>query len=432
MFTKEAVLSKLEDFDFLRLQFVDILGRIKNVEVPRSQFQKAVNGEIMFDGSSIEGFVRIEESDMFLKPDIETFAKTEHRVARLICDVFSPGKEDQRPFLGCPRNILKKQNEIAANLGFKMQVGPEAEFFLLSKKDGEIFPMDQGGYFDAVPFDSAELLRRGIVDQLEEMGFEIEAMHHEVAPGQQEIDFKYGDPVKVADNVTTFKFVIKKLARAEGYLATFMPKPLYKQNGSGMHCHQSLFNDKGKNVFYDSSSEDGLSNIARWYIGGTIKHAKALTFITNPTVNSYKRLVPGYEAPVNICWSHTNRSPMIRIPARREIGTRMELRSPDPACNPYLAFAAMLAAGLDGIKNEIEPGDPIKVNLFEMVGEEKDKIPVLPANLGEAIKAFKQDEVIQEAIGEHISQKLIASKTNEWDKYNVHVYPWEHEKYLSY
>ena len=420
-----------DTIDFLSLQFIDVLGRVKNVEVPKSQFDKALSGNIMFDGSSIEGFVRIEESDMFLVPDLETYTQIdiEKKTARIICDVYTEENGIKVPFKGCPRTILKKNYAEAQKLGYEMMVGPEMEFFLFNKENS---PVDQGGYFDLGPSDSAEDVRREITKQLKGLGFEIEAMHHEVGPGQQEIDFRYDNPIKTADNVVTFKFIVKQLAKNKGFIASFMPKPLQNEAGSGMHCHQSLFwNDE--NLFYDEYTDDLLSDIAQWYIAGILKHAPALCFVTNPIVNSYKRLIPGYEAPVNICWSYSNRSPLIRIPARRKNGTRIELRNPDLSCNPYLAFTAMLAAGLDGIKNKLEPPKPILKNLFNLSAKEKKraKIKNLPGSLYEALLAFKKDKVICDAFGEHTTNILIEAKTEEWKKYNRQIHKWEIERYLS-
>jgi glutamine synthetase len=430
-----------EGVRFLRLQFTDILGIIKNVEVPRSQFEKALAGEIQFDGSSIEGFTRIEESDMGLVPDLDTFrifpwSHTNGKVARLVCDVITP---DGKAFAGCPRQTLKRQREKAKELGYALMTGPEAEFFLF-RRDANGDPIvdthDSGGYFDLTPVDRGEDARRDIVVALEAMGFEVEAAHHEVAPGQHEIDFKYGDAVATADNVTTFKHIVKKVAMDHGLHATFMPKPIFGVNGSGMHVHQSLMTGSGagvKNAFFDPKAPFQLSKTAMYYIGGILKHAKAIAAVTNPLVNSYKRLVPGYEAPVNVAWSERNRSPMVRIPARRGMGTRCEVRMPDPACNPYLAFSVMLAAGLDGIKNKIEAGDPVNENIFEMSEREKKrrKIEQLPANLSDALDCLEKDDVVKNALGEHICEHFIEAKRAEWATYISRVHPWEVDEYLA-
>ncbi|MDX9733845.1 MAG: type I glutamate--ammonia ligase [Thermoanaerobaculia bacterium] len=444
MATKAVEILKTCDKEgvrFLRLQFTDILGIIKNVEVPRSQFEKALDGEIQFDGSSIEGFTRIEESDMGLVPDLETFrifpwSHTNGKVARLVCDVITA---DGKPFAGCPRQTLKRQREKAKELGFSLMTGPEAEFFLFRRDasgDPVVDTHDSGGYFDLTPVDRGEDARRDIVVALEAMGFEVEAAHHEVAPGQHEIDFKYGDAVVTADKVTTFKLVVKKVAMDHGLHATFMPKPIFGVNGSGMHVHQSLMTGTGagmKNAFFDAKAPYQLSKTAMYYIGGVLKHAKAIAAVTNPLVNSYKRLVPGYEAPVNVAWSEKNRSPMVRIPARRGMGTRCEVRMPDPACNPYLAFAVMLAAGLDGIKNRIDAGEPVNENIFEMSEREKRrrKIEQLPANLSDALDCLEKDDVVKNALGEHIHQHFVEAKRAEWATYISRVHPWEVEEYLQ-
>ena len=430
-----------EGVRFLRLQFTDILGVIKNVEVPRSQFEKALDGEIQFDGSSIEGFVRIQESDMGLVPDLNTFqifpwSSPNGKVARLVCDVIEP---DGKPFAGCPRQALKRQMEKAKAMGYELMTGPEAEFFLFRRDaagDPVVDTHDEGGYFDLTPVDRGEDARRDIVVALEAMGFEVEAAHHEVAPGQHEIDFKYGNAVYTADNVTTFKLIVKKVALDHGLHATFMPKPIFGVNGSGMHVHQSLLTGSGpnaKNAFFDAKAKYQLSSTALWYIGGVLKHARAIAAVTNPLVNSYKRLVPGYEAPVNVAWSERNRSPMVRIPARRGMGTRCEVRMPDPACNPYLAFSVMLAAGLDGIKNKLEPGDPVNENIFEMSEREKKrrKIEQLPGNLSEALDCLEKDDLLKNALGEHITANFLEAKRSEWQEYISKVSGWEIETYLN-
>jgi len=430
-----------EGVRFLRLQFTDILGVIKNVEVPRSQFEKALDGEIQFDGSSIEGFVRIQESDMGLVPDLNTFqifpwSHPNGKVARVVCDIIEP---DGKPFAGCPRHALKRQMEKAKALGYELMTGPEAEFFLFRRDaagDPIVDTHDEGGYFDLTPVDRGEDARRDIVVALEAMGFEVEAAHHEVAPGQHEIDFKYENAVQTADNVTTFKLIVKKVALDHGLHATFMPKPIFGVNGSGMHVHQSLMTGSGgnvKNAFFDAKAKYQLSSTALFYIGGILKHARAIAAVTNPLVNSYKRLVPGYEAPVNVAWSERNRSPMVRIPARRGMGTRCEVRMPDPACNPYLAFTVMLAAGLDGIKNKLDPGDPVNENVFEMSEREKKrrKIEQLPGDLSEALDCLEKDDLLKNALGEHIVTNFLEAKRSEWQEYISKVSGWEIEKYLN-
>lgn len=423
---------------FIRLQFTDLMGHLKNVAIPISQLEKALAGELMFDGSSIEGFVRIEESDMYLIPDPSTFAIFPWRspnldVARLICDVYD---KDYKPFEGCPRLALQRVANEAKEMGFVMNVGPEAEFFLfLQDESGKATTMthDQASYFDLGPNDLAENARRDMVLTLEEMGYEVEASHHEVAPGQHEIDFKYDTAVNTADKIQTFKLVVKSIAQRHGLHATFMPKPVANINGSGMHCHQSLFTLDGKNAFNDPNAPDGLSDVARYYIGGIIKHARALSAVTNPLVNSYKRLVPGYEAPVYVAWSGFNRSCLIRIPAKRGPSTRIEVRNPDPSCNPYLAIAAMLAAGLDGIKNKIEPPAPIDRNIYHMSEQERKSLGIqsLPSSLAEAMEELSKDEVIKNALGPHIYNKLAEAKRLEWDKYRCSVHQWELDEYLS-
>ncbi len=429
---------KKENVHFLRLQFTDIDGIIKNVEVPSSQFEKALDGQIMFDGSSIQGFTRIEESDMLLVPDLATFQvfpwETDHgKVGRLVCDIANP---DGSVFAGCPRSALKRVVDRAARMGFKMMAGPEAEFFLFQRDhNGAALAAthDSGGYFDLSPRDLGEEARREITLVLEAMGFEVEAAHHEVAPGQHEIDFKYGDAVSTADAIVTFRFVVKKVALMYGLHATFMPKPLAGVNGSGMHVHQSLFSPRGKNAFYDAKGEWELSKIARAYIGGLLEHARAFVAITNPLVNSYKRLVPGYEAPVNVAWSEKNRSPMIRVPARRGIGTRCEVRVPDPSCNPYLAFAAMLASGLDGIDRGLDCGEPVNRNIFDMSQREKKRLRIvqLPASLDEALNHLEKDGLLREALGDHIFDHFLFNKRTEWAEYIKEIHDWELERYLD-
>jgi glutamine synthetase len=438
-YTKEDIIriAKEQNVRFIRLQFTDLLGTIKNVEIPFSQLGKALDNKMMFDGSSIEGYVRIEESDMYLYPDLDTWVVFpwfgEDRVARLICDVYLP---DGRPFPGDPRGILKRVLKEAKEMGFtSMKVGPEPEFFLF-KTDGKGNPTtelnDQGGYFDLAPTDLGENCRREIVLTLEEMDFEIEASHHEGAPGQHEIDFKYADAVKSADQIQTFKLVVKTIAREHGLHATFMPKPIFGVNGSGMHAHQSLFSGD-TNAFYDESDKLGLSDTARHYMAGILKHARAIAAITNPTVNSYKRLVPGYEAPCYVAWSSSNRSPMIRIPASRGLGTRIEARNPDPTANPYLALAVMLKAGLDGIKNKLELAPPTDRNIYVMNEEERKEygIESLPHNLHEAVQELLKDKVICEALGEHALTNFVELKEIEWDMYRTQVSQWERDNYIT-
>jgi glutamine synthetase len=436
---KKDVLALTESHSvrFLRLTFTDILGVNKNVEIPASQFAKALDGDIMFDGSSIEGFVRIEESDMLLTPDFSTFklfpgGDPESRVARLICDITTP---DGTPFEGDPRGALKRQVSRAAKQGYTMNAGMEAEFFLF-RPTAEGAPAttthDVGGYFDLAPMDLGEDARRAIVDVLEQMGFEVEAAHHEVAHGQHEIDFRYADALTTADNIATFRFVVKQVAQRFGLIASFMPKPIYGQAGSGMHTHQSLFRD-GTNAFFDPKGEFELSAVAHHYIGGLLMHARGMCAITNPLVNSYKRLVPGYEAPVNVAWSMRNRSPLIRVPARRGTGTRLELRSPDPSANPYLALTVMLAAGLNGIETGASSREPVDVNIWEMSHREKRRLRIddLPHDLNEACNELEKDDAMTAALGQHITSHFLAAKRQEWMECMTQVSAWELENYLA-
>ena len=421
----------------IRLQFTDILGVNKNVEIPVSRLEKALEGDIMFDGSSIEGFVRIEESDMLLAPDVSTFrifpwSEPGNRVARLICDVRTP---DGRDFDGDPRGVLKRQIARAAEMGFTMNAGMEAEFFMFRPgPSGEpsTTTHDVGGYFDLTPVDQGEEARRAIVDMLEQMGFEVEAAHHEVAHGQHEIDFRYADALTTADNIATFRFVVRHVAQQFGLLASFMPKPIFGQNGSGMHTHQSLFRG-ADNAFWDRTAQWELSKTALWYIGGLLKHGRGTCAITNPLVNSYKRLVPGFEAPVNVAWSMRNRSPMLRIPERRGPGTRVEHRVPDPSANPYLALAVMLAAGLDGIETQADWREPVNTNIWEMSHRERRRLRIddLPKNLEEACDEMEKDEVVRAALGEHITTAFLEAKRQEWRDYISQVTSWELEQYLG-
>lgn len=437
--TREEILRQAKECNvrFIRLQFTDLLGTIKNVEIPLSQLEKALDNKMMFDGSSIEGYVRIEESDMYLYPDTDTWLiypwVTENRVARLICDVYLP---DGRPFPGDPRGILKRNLKKAESLGFStMNVGPEPEFFLFKTDDSgnpTLELNDHGGYFDLAPMDLGENCRREIVLTLEEMGFEIEASHHEVAPGQHEIDFKYADAVKAADQIQTFKLVVKTIARQHGLHATFMPKPLFGVNGSGMHCHQSLTRGD-ENVFASDDDPYRLSDTAKHYMAGILKHARAFAAITNPTVNSYKRLVPGYEAPCYLAWSAKNRSPLVRVPASYGPSTRIEVRNVDPSSNPYLALTVMLVSGLDGIRNQLPLPEPVNQNIFTMSAEEKTRLGIesLPSNLYEALEALKQDEILTNALGEHALERYLLAKMQEWDDFRTAVHPWEREQYIT-
>lgn len=439
-FTREDIkrLAAEDNVKFIRLQFTDILGTIKNVEIPVSQLEKALDNKMMFDGSSIEGFVRIEESDMYLYPDLNTWVvfpwtAEKGKVARLICDIYTA---EGKPFEGDPRNNLRRVLKEMEELGFTdFNLGPEPEFFLFKldeKGEPTLELNDQGGYFDFAPTDLGENCRRDIVLELEEMGFEIEASHHEVAPGQHEIDFKYADALTACDQIQTFKLVVKTIARKHGLHATFMPKPLYGVNGSGMHMNLSLFTN-GKNAFFEPTGDLEMSDTARQFIAGILKHAPSFTAVTNPTVNSYKRLVPGYEAPCYVAWSARNRSPLIRIPASRGLSTRVEVRSVDPAANPYLAMAVLLKAGLDGIKNKLTPPAPVDRNIYVMSKEERieEGIIDLPATLAQALDQLKSNEVIVSGLGEHIFEHFIEAKEIEWDMFRTVVHQWEREQYMS-
>ena len=439
--TAEAIkqLVDQENVKFLRLMFTDINGIIKNVEVPISQLDKVLSNKMMFDGSSIDGFVRIEESDMYLRPDLSTWLifpwEAEHgKVARLICSVYTA---DGEPFLGDPRNNLKKLVREMQDKGFKdFNIGPEPEFFLF-KLDGYGKPTlklnDQGGYFDFAPVDLGENCRRDIVLELEKMGFEVEASHHEVAPGQHEIDFKYADAVDAADNIQTFKLVVKTIARKHGLHATFMPKPLHGVNGSGMHINMSLFNQDGTNAFYDEKGTEQLSETAYHFLAGLLQHARAITAINNPTFNSYKRLVPGFEAPVYVAWSGHNRSPLIRVPQSRGLSTRLELRSVDPSANPYLAIGSILAAGLSGLDQGLLPDAGVDRNIYSMDETERKEnhITDLPSTLHNALKELAKDEIIKDSMGPYLYQSFMDSKSLEWAAYRQQVSEWEREQYLE-
>lgn len=426
-----------EDVEFIRLQFTDIFGTLKNIAITSSQLEKALDNKCMFDGSSVEGFVRIEESDMYLYPDYDTFEifpwrPQQGKVARLICDVYTP---DGKPFEGDPRWILKKTIKEANEMGYRFDVGPECEFFLFHTDDNGLpttLSHEKAGYFDLGPNDLGENIRRDMVLTLEDMGFEIEASHHEVAPAQHEIDFKYDEALKTADNIQTFKMTVKTIAKRHGLYATFMPKPKFGISGSGMHINMSLATEEGKNIFADENGKIGLSDDAYHFIAGIMKHARGMSAITNPLVNSYKRLVPGYEAPVYIAWSAKNRSPLIRIPASRGNGTRVELRNPDPTANPYLVLALCLAAGLDGIKNKIEVPESIDCNIYEMTPGERRAAGIenMPADLKEAVDCLVADEFLCSVLGEHITTKYVEAKMKEWENYTTRVSQWEIDEYL--
>ena len=437
-YSKEEIIRMVheQDVEFIRMQFTDIFGQLKNVAITASQIEKAVDNQIMIDGSSIEGFVRIEESDQYLRPDLDSFAilpwRPQHgRVARLICDVYNP---DGTPFIGDPRGALKRVLKKAADMGYSFNVGPELEFFLF-ETDEQGKPTtrtgDEAGYFDLGPLDHGESTRREICMALEAMGFEIEASHHEVAAGQHEIDFKYADALTTADRIMTFKLAVKSISQKNGLHATFMPKPVFGINGSGMHTNMSLFKD-GRNVFFDESDPRKLSKIAYSFIAGILAHVKGMAAITNPLVNSYKRLVPGYEAPCYLAWSASNRSALIRIPAARGQATRVELRCPDPACNPYLTLAVCLAAGLDGIEKGMTPPEETTENIFAMDAETRAAkgIDSLPGSLSESVDAMEKDDVVAEALGRHIFDYYTAGKRREWDDYRTAVSDWEIAKYI--
>ncbi|WP_125574544.1 type I glutamate--ammonia ligase [Levilactobacillus huananensis] len=438
--TKDDIrrMAKEENVKFLRLMFTDLFGTIKNVEVPISQLGKLLDNKLMFDGSSIDGFVRIEESDMYLYPDLSTWMifpwSTERgKIARVICEVYTT---DGKPFEGDPRNNLIRVLDDMRKAGFTdFNIGPEPEFFLF-KMDENGKPTtelnDKGSYFDMAPMDLGENCRREIVLTMEDMGFDVEAAHHEVAPGQHEIDFKYADALTAADNIQTFKLVVKTIARKYGLYATFMPKPLAGINGSGMHLNMSLFHDQG-NAFYDAKGNMELSEDAFHFLGGLLKHARSFTAICNPIVNSYKRLVPGYEAPVYVAWSGSNRSPLIRVPNSRGLSTRLELRSVDPAANPYLAIAAVLEAGLDGLRNQLAPREAVDRNIYRMDASERQEnhITNLPDTLHNALKDLAADDVMRGAMGEHLFQSFIEAKTLEYDSYRTQVSQWERDQYLE-
>jgi glutamine synthetase len=430
-------LASEHNVELVRLQFTDILGSAKNVTISVQQLPRALDNQIMFDGSSIQGFVRIQESDMYLWPDPETFAvfpwtSNGRKVARLICDVHLP---DGNPFEGCPRYVLKRALGEAAKLGLSLNVGPEPEFFLF-KMDANGYPVvetnDRGGYFDLSPVDKGEAAREAIVFALQQMGFHVEASHHEVAAGQHEIDFRHDCALATADNILTFKSVTKTVAQQHGLHASFMPKPIFGVSGSGMHLHLSLHSN-GKNVFYGPGCQHQLSDTARHFIAGLLAHARAFTAITNPIINSYKRLVPGYEAPVYVSWSSRNRSALIRIPSStRQESTRIELRNPDPSANPYLALAVILRAGLDGIVRQLDPGPECFDNIYEMTDKQRQEAGIvsLPADIMEAIRLMSEDSVIRDALGEHVYSNFVRAKQIEWQCYSSRVHQWELDEYL--
>jgi glutamine synthetase len=436
--TKQVLeIAKQERVRFLRLQFTDILGAIKNVEIPEHQFERALDGHVVFDGSAIGGFFRLEESDMILLPDPSTFRvfpweDRRGKVARMICDVCLP---DGSPFPGCPRTALKKVVKEAEDLGYKLMVGTEVEFFLfLRGADGRATSIthDAGGYFDLAPIDRGEEARRDMVSAMERVGFRVEGAHHEVAPGQHEIDFKPVDAVEAGDNIITCRFLVRKIALDKDLHATFMPKPFFGQNGSGLHFYQALFKDD-VNIFTDPDNKHHISPVGLNYIAGVLSHARGMVVITNPLVNSYKRLSPDFEAPTHVAWSEVNRNPLVRLSTRRGEGTFAEYRLPDPACNPYLSLAAILAAGIEGIRKKMDPGPPVNKDIFKMSQRERSRLRVdlLPNDLSEAIRAFQKDKFLQNALGSRISNHIIQAKRSEWQEYIGQVHPWELDRYLA-
>ena len=437
-YTKQDVIDLVRenDVEFIRLQFSDLFGTMKNVAITARQLEKALDNKCTFDGSSVDGFVRIEESDMYLYPDLDSFAifpwnAGGNRVARLICDVYG---QDGLPFAGDPRNVLKRVMVECQKMGYKFNVGPECEFFLFhTDEEGRPTTVshEKAGYFDVAPLDLGESARRDMILNLEDMGFEIEASHHEVAPAQHEIDFKYDNALRTADNILTFKFIVKYIAKRHGLYASFMPKPITGVDGSGMHLNMSLWKN-GKNIFADSKNDLGISEEAFHFMAGVMEHANEMCLITNPLVNSYKRIVPGYEAPVDVSWSPSNRSPLIRIPSARGAGTRVELRCPDPTANPYLAMAVCLKAGLDGIKRQLPVPPSVDTNIFNLTAEEKKTrhIHSLPANLREATLAMSESDFMKEAVGSHIFERYTSAKMDEWNEYTRQVTDWEISNYL--
>ncbi|MCJ7736738.1 MAG: type I glutamate--ammonia ligase [Anaerolineae bacterium] len=438
--TEVLRVAKEKNVQFIHLQFTDVVGIVKGITIPQNQLETALDTGVWFDGSSIQGFARIAESDMYLMPDPATYqiipweSNSVGETARLICDVYTPGGE---PFLGDPRGVLKRAIANAADKGFIYQTGPELEFFLFHY-DGEgrpiLKPHDQGGYFD-YSTDLAIPVRKEMVAALQALGITVEASHHEVAAGQHEIDFKYADALTAADNAITFKYVLKAIANRHGLYATWMPKPIAGINGSGMHVHQSLVDiETGRNVFADPSDEFGLSTTARQYIAGQLHHARSMCAVLAPLVNSYKRLVPGYEAPVYVSWARVNRSALIRVPQISVVeATRLELRCPDPSCNPYLAFAAMLEAGFDGIEQGMVPPDALEENLYDLdeARRRARHVEMLPGSLKEALDCLAEDKVVQDALGPHVYERFVSAKTQEWNDYRLQVTEWEVERYLS-
>jgi glutamine synthetase len=441
--SKAEIMKRVEEdgVEFVDLQFTDVMGQVKSVTIPVSVLGHVIDGGQWIDGSSIAGFTRIAESDMFLMPDLSTYAVIPwtkgngYTTARFICWVHNP---DGSPFAGDPRGVLLRQLERLAEKGYTFKTGPELEFFLFAKDGDRISPLphDRAGYFD-FSTDTASVVRKDMVNALDMLGIEVEASHHEVAVGQHEIDFEYGDALVTADRTVTMKYVLKAIAQRHDLHATFMPKPLEGINGSGMHVHQSFGDiESGKNVFVDSDDPYGLSSVAKQVIAGQLRHARALCGIIAPLVNSYRRLVPGYEAPVYVSWARTNRSALIRVPAIRgghTAATRVELRCPDPSCNPYLAFAVMLAAGIHGIEENVPLPEPVEENLYHFTDDDlkRRNIPTLPAGRGEAITEMEKDEVIRDALGDHIFERLLEAQRSEWNDFRRHVSQWERDRYLE-
>lgn len=438
-YSREDIIKLVEeeDVEFIRLQFTDIFGNLKNLAITAGQLEKALDNDCMFDGSSIEGFAGVEESDMYLHPDFGTleifpWRPQQGKVARLICDVYRP---DRTPFAGDPRYVLKRAIREAEEMGFTFRVGAECEFFLFHLDDNGMpttLTHEKAGYFDVGPVDFGENARRDMVLTLEDMGFVVEASHHDVAPAQHEISFRYDDALTTADNIMTFKLAVRTIAKRHGLHASFMPKPRYGVNGSGMHINMSLLKD-GKNIFADEKGTHGLSRDAYAFLGGVMEHMRGMTAIMNPIVNSYKRLVPGFEAPTYIAWSATNRSALIRIPAAVGDAVRMELRSPDPTANPYLALAAVLRAGLAGIKRQTPVPESVDCNIFHMSEQERSmrKIEELPGTLAEAISCMEKDGFMRETLGDHVFEKYISLKKEEWNRYRSQVTDWEINEYLN-
>lgn len=440
MTSREEVVKRVRDenIEFIRMQFTDIFGTLKSLHITAGQLEKALNNRCSFDGSSIEGFARIEESDMFLAPDIGTFCimpleSGSGVEARMICNVITT---EGKPFHADPRNVLQRVVDKASAMGYEMNVGPECEFFLF-KLDNDGLPttiaVDSAGYFDLDPVDKGTAARKEMCAVLEEMGFEIEAAHHENARGQHEIDFKYSDAIRAADNIMTLRDIVKVVARRHGLHATFMPKPIFGTAGSGMHTNMSLWRD-GKNAFYDEKSNSNISDVAKAFMAGVLEHSRAITAMTNPLVNSYKRLVPEFEAPVFIAWSAKNRSPLVRIPAATGSSSRIELRSPDPSCNPYLAFALILTAGLDGIERGLQAPEPIDDNIYAMTREERLRLGVgsLPRSLREAVSELEESELMRQTLGDYVHRTYVTAKRREYEEYSRCVHAWEVEKYMYY